>query len=130
MVLRGLTIDKKSLKDHMEAIGHKEAFDFVRELVSNNVVLTEAVIKQTHALLLIGNRQHRAVYRQVPVRIIDADYEPVQPILIEPSMEKLLREFDASNEHIITKLAKFHIAFERIHPFIGGNGRTGRLLVN
>ncbi|WP_303352451.1 Fic family protein [Staphylococcus rostri] len=102
----------------------------MRELVSNNVVLTEAVIKQTHALLLIGNRQHRGVYRQVSVRIIGAECEPVQSTLIEPSMEKLLREFDASNEHIVTKLAKFHIAFERIHPLIDGNGRTGRLLVN
>ena len=45
-------------------------------------------------------------------------------------MEELLRNYLASEEHIVTKLARFHIEFEGIHPFIDGNGRTGRLLVN
>ena len=45
MVLRGLTIDKKPLKDHMEAVGHREAFYFVRDLVKEQVPLSENVIK-------------------------------------------------------------------------------------
>ena len=130
MVLRGLTIEKKPLKDHMEAVGHKEAFEFVRELVKDNVPISESVIKQIHFLVLADKKEDRGVYRRVPVRIMGAQHEPVQPYLIQPKMEQILLDFAESMEHIVTKLAKFHIEFEGIHPFIDGNGRTGRLLVN
>ena len=130
MVLRGLTIDRKPLKDHMEAVGHKEAFDYVLELVQENAPLTERVIQQIHYLVLADKKDDRGVYRRVPVRIMGAQHEPVQPYLIRPMMEQLLADFEASQEHIVTKLARFHIEFEGIHPFIDGNGRTGRLLVN
>lgn len=130
LVLRGLTIDQKPLKDHMEAVGHKEAFDFVSELVKDNVPISESIIKQIHYLVLADKKEDRGVYRRVPVHIMGAQHEPVQPYLIEPKMEQLLYDFAASTEHIVTKLARFHIEFEGIHPFIDGNGRTGRLLVN
>ena len=130
LVLRGLTIDKKPLKDHMEAVGHKEAFDYVRELVKNNIPLSENIIKKIHFLVLADKKDDRGVYRRIPVRIMGAAHEPVQPYLIQPKMEQLLIDFKNSNEHIVTKLARFHIEFEAIHPFIDGNGRTGRLLVN
>ena len=130
MVLRGLTIDKKPLKDHMEAVGHKEAFDFVRDLVKDNVPISESIIKQIHYLVLADKKEDRGVYRRVPVRIMGAKHEPVQPYLIQPQMEQLLEKYRNSTEHIIPKLARFHIKFEGIHPFIDGNGRTGRLLVN
>ena len=130
MVLRGLTIDQKPLKDHMEAVGHKEAFDYVRELVQEKAPLSERVIQQIHYLVLADKKDDRGVYRRVPVRIMGAQHEPVQPYLIRPMMEQLLADFAASQEHIVTKLARFHIEFEGIHPFIDGNGRTGRMLVN
>lgn len=130
LVLRGLTIDQKPLKDHMEAVGHKEAFEFVTELVKENTPISEYIIKQIHYLVLADKKDDRGVYRRIPVRIMGAQHEPVQPYLIEPKMEQLLREFNESTEHIVTKLARFHIEFEGIHPFIDGNGRTGRLLVN
>ena len=130
LVLRGLTIDRKPLKDHMEAVGHKEAFEFVSELVKQNEPLRERIIKQIHFLVLVGNKDDRGVYRKVPVRIMGAKNEPVQPYMIEPKMEELLKKLMEGKEHIITKLARFHIEFEGIHPFIDGNGRTGRLLVN
>ncbi len=130
LVLRGLTIDRKPLKDHMEAVGHKEAFDYVRELVAKNMPISERVIKDIHCLVLADKRDDRGVYRRVPVRIMGAQHEPAEPYLIQEKMKKLLQDFAESTEHIVTKLARFHIEFEGIHPFIDGNGRTGRLLVN
>lgn len=130
LVLRGLTIDKKPLKDHMEAVGHKEAFDFICELVRNNEPLSERAIKQIHFLVLCDKREDRGVYRKVPVRIMGAQHLPPEPYIIEEKMKELLKSFEENQEHIVTKLARFHIEFEAIHPFIDGNGRTGRLLVN
>ncbi|MFQ7110155.1 MAG: Fic family protein [Anaerovoracaceae bacterium] len=130
MVLRGLTIDKKPLKDHMEAVGHKEAFYFVRDLVKEQVSISESVIKQIHYLVLADKTDDRGVYRRIPVKIMGAKHDPVQPYLIQPKMEQLIESYGNSTGHIITRLALFHIEFEGIHPFVDGNGRTGRLLVN
>ena len=130
MVLRGLTIAQKPLKDHMEAVGHKEAFEFIQDLIKDQVPLLESIIKQIHYLVLADKKDDRGVYRRVPVRIMGAKHEPVQPYLIQPKMEQLLESYINSTEHIIPRLARFHIEFEGIHPFIDGNGRTGRLLVN
>ncbi len=130
MVLRGLTIAQKPLKDHMEAVGHKEAFDFLRELVKEQVILSESIIKQIHYLVLEDKKDDRGIYRRVPIRIMGAKHESVQPYLIQPKMKRLLEDYRNSTEHIIPRLARFHIEFKGIHPFIDGNGRTGRLLVN
>ena len=130
MVLRGLTIAQKPLKDHMEAVGHKEAFEFIQGLIKDQVPLSESIIKQIHYLVLADKKDDRGVYRRVPVRIMGAKHEPVQPYLIQPKMEQLLESYINSTEHIIPRLARFHIEFEGIHPFIDGNGRTGRLFVN
>lgn len=130
MVLKGLTINQKPLKDHIEAINHKEAFEFVCELVKEKKDLTESVIKQIHYLVLADKQQDRGVYRKVPVRIMGSKQTPAQPYMIEVSMQQLLERYLTSNEPIVSKLAKFHIEFESTHPFIDGNGRTGRLLVN
>lgn len=130
LVLRGLTIDRKPLSHHLEAIGHKEAFDYVVSLVQKNEPLSERVIKDIHYLVLADKKDDRGIYRKIPVTIAGAAHEPVQPYLIQPKLESLLQDFARDESHIVTKLARFHIDFEAIHPFIDGNGRTGRLLVN
>jgi Fic family protein len=131
MVLRGLTIDKKPLKDHMEAVGHKEAFWYICDLVKEKAELSEYVIRQIHTLVLADKPHDRGIYRRVPVRIMGAQHTPPQPYLIEQKMTELILNFNKdSEENIVDKLARFHLEFEGIHPFIDGNGRTGRLLVN
>lgn len=130
MVLKGLTIDRKPLKDHMEAVGHKEAFYFICHLVKNSYPLCESVIKQIHSLVLADRPFDRGIYRRIPVRIHGAKHNPVQPYLIEAKMNDLMKNYAEDRRNIVIKLAELHIGFESIHPFIDGNGRTGRLIVN
>ncbi|MBO5022481.1 MAG: Fic family protein [Clostridia bacterium] len=131
MVLRGLTIQQKPLKDHLEAVGHKDAFAYICSVVGEKQPISEWLIKQIHSLVLADKPMDRGVYRRVEVNIMGALHKPVQPYLIQERMKELIKNYIAdSDENFIQKLAKFHIEFEAIHPFIDGNGRTGRLLVN
>lgn len=132
MVLKGITIDQKPLKDHLEAVGHKDAFLYVQDIVSKKIPLTEFVIKNIHSLVLMNKPEDKGVYRRVPVRIMGAFTEPVQPYMIEPKITELLAENEKRKDtmNIIERVARFHLEFESIHPFIDGNGRTGRLLMN
>jgi excisionase family DNA binding protein len=132
LVLEGITIDKKPLKDHLEAVGHKEAFEYVKQLVSEKKEFSERIIKEIHSLVLMDRREDRGVYRRIPVRIMGAVHEPPQPFMVPVLMEKLMKDHLALQKklHMIELVARFHLDFEGIHPFIDGNGRTGRLLLN
>ena len=132
LVLQGITIDQKPLKDHLEAVGYKEAFQYVEELAKQDKPLSEYDIKSIHNLVLADRPEDRGVFRRVNVRIAGALTNPVQPYLIEPKIEELLKNYQKWNKtmHIVECVANFHLQFESIHPFIDGNGRTGRLLMN
>ncbi len=132
LVLQGVTIDKKPLKDHLEAVGYKEAFQYIEELAKQDKDLSEYDIKSIHNLVLADRPEDRGTFRRVNVRIAGALTNPVQPYLIEPKIEELLNNYKEWSEtmHIVERVAIFHLQFESIHPFIDGNGRTGRLIMN
>lgn len=130
LVLEGITIDRKPLKDHLEAVGHKDAFLYVLELVKNKVPLSETIIKQIHTLVLMDRPKDRGIYRRIPVRIMGAYHTPPDPIMVPEMMEKLVAEVTKKKLHPIENAALFHLKFEGIHPFVDGNGRTGRLILN
>ena len=132
MVLEGMTIDKKPLKDHLEAVGLRDAFLYVDDIAQKKLKLRETEIKSRHSLILINRPEDKGVYRRIPVTILGAYAEPVQPYLIEPKITELLAENEKRKKtmHPIERIARFHLEFEGIHPFIDGNGRTGRLILN
>lgn len=132
MVLEGMTVDQKPLKDHLEAVGHRDAFLYIQDIASKEEPLSESVIKNIHSLVLMNRPDDKGVYRRIPVHIMGAYTEPVQPYLIEPKMTELLKvnEERKNTMTVIERVALFHLEFEGIHPFIDGNGRTGRLILN
>jgi len=130
LVLRGLTIDKKPLKEHLEATQHRDAFYLVCDLVSKKTPLTEQTVKDIHSIILNDRPADRGAYRNTPVRILGSAHIPPNYIKIPILMSELISWFDVKSENIVKKIAEFHIRFECIHPFIDGNGRTGRLLAN
>lgn len=128
----GVTIAEKPLKDHLEAIGHRDAFRYVAALADKASPLTERAVMDIHCLVLMNDAENKGVYRRVPVQIMGAALTPPQPYLVPVQMETLLREYavQAGQRHPVEAAAEFHLRFECIHPFIDGNGRTGRLLLN
>lgn len=130
LVLDGITIDRKPLKDHLEAVGHKDAFLYVQELVRDNIPFSETIIKQIHTLVLMDRPEDRGIYRHIPVRIMGAYHTPPDPVTVPEMMGKLVAEFAKKKLHPIESAALFHLKFEGIHPFVDGNGRTGRLILN
>lgn len=128
----GITIDKKPLSDHFEAVGHKEAFYYVEDIVKQQEGLTEGIIKNIHSLVLMGASSDKGTYRSVPVMITGSSHTPAQPYEIPFQMEQLIERYHTCMKdlHVVERIATFHLEFESIHPFIDGNGRTGRLLMN
>ena len=128
----GVTIAEKPIKEHLEAIGHKDAFDYVMELTDSKTALSERVIKDIHSLVLMGDRENRGIYRRMPVMIIGSEHTPPQPYLVPKLMEELVHDYNDKYDtaDIIEAVSELHLKFEGIHPFIDGNGRTGRLLLN
>lgn len=130
--LEGMTIDQKPLKDHLEAVGHRDAFLYVQDIAKNYVDISEYVIKNIHSLVLMHRPMDKGQYRRIPVRIMGAFIEPIQPYLIESKMNELLATNEERKKEMtaVERIARFHLEFEGIHPFVDGNGRTGRLILN
>lgn len=134
VVNEGVTVSGKSMREHLEAINHAEAIDYIKDFAKNQVEISERTVKEIHALVLHGiNRENAGRYRNVPVMISGSTHMPPQPYLIEKQMEDFMRTFsdmEARNTHPVLTAAYLHDELVRIHPFIDGNGRTSRLLMN
>jgi Fic family protein len=133
VINRGLTIGNKSLKEHFEAINHKECIELIEKFVQKKEELSTQFIKQLHEIILKNIDDYQAgVYRKANVRILGAVHIPPDASKVERLMEEFL-EWYYSNKHkiSISELAAWvQYKFVWIHPFIDGNGRTARLLMN
>lgn len=134
VVNEGVTISGKSMREHLEAINHAEAISYIKDIAKQDIGISERTIKEIHALILHGiDRENAGRYRTVPVMISGSTHMPPPPYLIEKQMEDFILRFkqmEAENVHPVLVAAYLHDELVRIHPFIDGNGRTSRLLMN
>lgn len=128
----GITIGGKPLKDHYEAVGHSEAFDLLYKLAKNREI-TEKDILSLHKLfyhLIDGKNAGR--YRKQPVIITGSTLEPPAPHEIKPLMQQFAVDLPElrKKHHPVEFASLLHIRLATIHPFVDGNGRTARLVMN
>ena len=126
----GISVGGKTLREIYEVVNHNKAFGFVKKCVTEGKTLDETIIKDIHALLM-ENILTGGVYRNVEVRISGAKHKPPVP----SEMYQQIKNFYADmpykvKENAIEFAAWTHAEFVKIHPFVDGNGRTSRMIMN
>jgi Fic family protein len=132
VVEKGLTIGGKTVQEHLEAINHAHAFDYIVSLVNEsrqNVTLRQ--IKNIHQLVLKDiDNTNAGGWRQIHIKISGSSYEFPPPWKLPELMEEFETWLTSSTEHPVIVAAEAHLRLVTIHPFVDGNGRTARLLMN
>lgn len=130
---QGLTIGGKSLREHFEVINHREAIAFVEALAREDEPMSAYHVRHLHALVLERiDDENAGQYRRTNVRIGGAAHIPPEAWLVPQQMDEWARwlDTDAMSLHAIDRAAVAHHRFAAIHPFVEGNGRTARLIMN
>jgi Fic family protein len=133
VVQDGLTISGKTMREHLEAINHADAIEFVLDLVKKNAYFTERDLLQLHQLVVRGvHKRDAGKYRKVPVMITGSNHTPPQPWQVATEMEQYFTWYNQNCDllHPVVLAAEMHERLVTIHPFIDGNGRTSRLVMN
>ncbi len=133
VVEKGLTVGGKTLIEHLEATNHAHALDWVREQIKRKPQqITQKDIFQIHEIILKGiDDDNAGYYRSVPVRISGSTVVLPNPLKVPDLMTELVEWFKSSKDyHPVELAAEAHYRLVTIHPFVDGNGRTARLLMN
>lgn len=122
VALEGITVGGKTIREHFEAINHREAIFFVEDLVKKREPLSEWQIKSIHQLIL----------KNIEDKNAGADHVPPDALRVESEMEGFIQWYRTEGLalHPVERAARVHSDFVKIHPFVDGNGRTSRLIMN
>src|SRR4051812_37436481 len=133
VALEGITIGGKTLREHLEAVNHREAILLLEDFVGKATALSEWTIRSLHQLILKGiDDENAGRYRSINVRIAGAEHVPPDAVLVPELMERFMawRRGEGPALHPVERAARVHSELVKIHPFVDGNGRTARLLMN
>ncbi|MEM6602925.1 MAG: Fic family protein [Pseudomonadota bacterium] len=133
VVEKGLTVGGKSLIEHLEATNHAQAIDWVKQQITRHPTgLSEYDILNIHSIILRGIDDFNAGhYRSIPVRISGSTVILPNPRKVPDLMGAFIKKLNASCDfHPVSLGAEAHYDLVTIHPFVDGNGRTARLLMN
>jgi Fic family protein len=133
VINEGLTISGKSMREHLEAINHKDAIAYVKHLIDSKTEFNELELLTIHNLILRGiDAANAGKYRTVQVMIKGSAHMPPAPFLVAKQMEDyfIWYEQHKTKMHPVLLAAEMHERLVTIHPFIDGNGRTSRLVMN
>ena len=133
VINEGLTISGKSMREHLEAINHKDAIAYVKHLIESKTEFNERELLTIHNLILRGiDATNAGKYRTVQVMIKGSAHMPPAPFLVAKQMADyfIWYEQQKTKMHPVLLAAEMHERLVSIHPFIDGNGRTSRLVMN
>ena len=132
VIQEGITIGGKSITEVLEAKNHPEAINFIEDLVSEKREISEDNILGLHKLIMSNIIGDAGCYRTTGVTIGGAVFNPPPSSEVKPRIDELLEWLRKNPEEYtpIELAAVFHHRFVSTHPFIEGNGRTARLLMN
>lgn len=133
VINEGLTVSGKSMREHLEAINHQEAIGYIKQLMEKGFSFSERELLTIHNLILRGIIPEDAGrYRRVQVMIKGSSHMPPQPYIVAKEMEDyfIWYETHKNKMHPVVLAAEMHERLVTIHPFIDGNGRTSRLVMN
>lgn len=132
VVLEGITVGGKSIKEHLEVINHEKAILYLNDLVKEDNPITEWNIKNIHQLVLQDiDNENAGRYRRENVTIKGATNILPDYLKVPELMERLILNYNKWNKfHPIIQSSLLHGELVKIHPFVDGNGRTSRLLMN
>ena len=126
----GISVGGKTLREIYEVVNHNRAFDYVKKCISDRKPLDENTVKDIHTLLM-DNILTGGIYRTVEVRISGAKHKPPVPNEMYGQIKNFYAEMQYKNtENAIELAAWTHAEFVKIHPFVDGNGRTSRIIMN
>lgn len=131
VVLEGVGVGGKSLREHYEAINHHQAVALIEEFAKDSQPLSEYEIKSIHSLILKNiDESNAGAYRNCEVRISGAMHTPSSFLSVPSLMQDFIKDYHSLQAHPVIKASRAHCVLAGIHPFVDGNGRTSRLVMN